>query len=192
MTEGQEQEPECIPELDIAPGAPETMQEQTELEKLEAEVRDYKEKYLRALADAENQRKRMVKERDEQNKFTIISVLADFLHPLDNFENALRFSDQMSPEVKNWAMGFQMILSQFKEALNAQGAQPMQTVGLAFDPHLHEAVEMQETTEHPPGIILEEFTRGYTLGNRIIRAARVKVSQAPKSAPQNDVADSGV
>lgn len=187
MTEGQEHESNQAPELAL----PEITSESPDTLKLEAEVREYKEKYLRALADAENQRKRMVKERDDQNRFTIISVLADFLHPLDNMENALRFADQMSPEVKNWACGFQMILSQFKEALNAQGAQPMQTVGLAFDPHLHEAVETQETTDYPPGVVIEEFTRGYTLGDRVIRAARVKVSRAPKSAPGADTTEQG-
>ncbi len=163
----------------------------TELEALNEEVRANKDKYLRALADGENLRKRMMKEKEDYSRYNVANAIADFLHPLDNLEKALGFTDKMSDEVKNWAVGFQMILSQFKDALAANGVTPIETLGKHFDPHLHEAVETVETDQQPPGTILEEFTRGYMMGEKMIRPARVKVSRKPKAnaeaaPPQSD------
>lgn len=155
-----------------------------EFERLTEEARSYKDKYLRALADCENIRKRMTKERDEFSKFAISNIISEYLQPLDSLENALSYADKMSDEVKNWAIGFQMILSQFKEVLARNGVTPIQALGLQFDPHLHEAVETVETNEHPAGTIVEEFTRGYMMGDRTIRPSRVKVSREPQSAPE--------
>lgn len=75
-----------------------------------------------------------------------------------------------------------MILTQFKDAPQANGVTAIQTLGTSFDPHLHEAVETVETDEQPPGTILQEFTRRiYTMGDKMIRPARVKVSRKPKA-----------
>ncbi len=152
-------------------------EEQTAAEVVHEEKPDYKDLYLRLLADMENAKKRMQKERVETIQYASERVIADFLPALDNLENALRFADQASVEVKNWAMGFQMILGQFKEVLVAQGVTQIPSLGAAFDPHSHEAVETVETNEHPDGTILEEFTKGYRMGTRIIRPARVKVAK---------------
>lgn len=158
-----------------------------ELKALQKELMDYKDKYLRLLADAENARKRLQKERQEIVRYATDSLLVDFLHPLDNFENALRFSQEMSDEVKNWAFGFQMILSQFKDVLSQNGVTSMESLGKQFNPHDHEAVEMIETKEEPPGTIIEECVKGYKMGDRTIRAARVKVAKtAEKSATENN------
>ncbi len=153
-----------------------------ELKALQKELMDYKDKYLRLLADGENARKRLQKERQEIVRYATDSLLVDFLHPLDNFENALRFSQEMSDEVKNWAFGFQMILSQFKDVLSQNGVTSMESLGKPFNPHDHEAVEMVETTEEPPGMIIEECIKGYKMGDRTIRAARVKVAKAAETS----------
>jgi molecular chaperone GrpE len=141
------------------------------------EAIDYKDKYLRLLADAENTRKRLQKEKQESVRFGIENILTELLEPLDNFENALKFADQMSPEVKNWAMGFNMILGQLKEILAQNGVAAFDSVGEMFDPIKHEAVEMEETDEKAPGEVLQEFVKGYRCGERIIRPARVKVAK---------------
>ena len=117
-------------------------------------------------------------------RFGIDNAIGEFLPALDNFENALRFADNASGEVKNWAMGFQMILAQFKEALSDQGITTFPSVGKNFDPTSHDAVESCETTEVPDGTILQEFTKGYKSVSRIIRPARVKVARAPKRAEE--------
>ncbi|MBS0626353.1 MAG: nucleotide exchange factor GrpE [Verrucomicrobia bacterium] len=141
---------------------------------------DWKTKYFRALAEQENMRKRMQKEKQDVLRYCYESCIGEFLPPLDNLENALRFTDQATGEVKNWAMGFQMILAQFKEVLHNHGIVAFHSEGNTFDPHYHEAVEIVETEEHPDGAILKEFTKGYKSAARTVRPARVKVAKRPK------------
>ncbi len=154
-----------------------------ELRNMQKEILEYKDKYLRLLADAENARKRLQKERQEITRYALESFIVDFLRPLDNFENALHFAQDMSEEVKNWAFGFQMILAQFKDTLAQNGISAIDSLGKSFNPHAHEAVEMIESTDQPPGIIIEECVRGYKMGDRTIRAARVKVTKAKEPIP---------
>lgn len=141
------------------------------------ETIDYKDKYLRLLADVENTRKRMQKEKQDMLRFGIENILGEILGPMDNLENALKFADQASGEVRQWAMGFQMILAQFKDVLTQNGVAPFVSEGQRFDAAKHEAVEMEETSEVPEGTILKEFVKGYCRGDHIIRPARVKVAK---------------
>lgn len=152
-----------------------------ELKKLQHELMEYKDKYLRILADQENSRKRLQKERQELSRYATESIIADMLRPIDNLENALNFAKAMSEEVRNWAIGFQMILTQFKDILSLNGVTAIEAKGKTFDPDLHEAVEMIETDEFIPGIVMEECMRGYQMGEKTILPARVKVSKAPTS-----------
>jgi len=148
-----------------------------ETELLKEQVKEEQGKYFRALADMENSRKRMQKERHETTRFAVENVINEILAPLDNFENALRFSHQMSEETQNWAKGFEMILTQFKDVLANHKVVPFQSEGLKFDPHLHEVLEMEETEKYEEGTIIQEFVRGYKCGDRILRPARVKVAK---------------
>lgn len=152
-----------------------------ELRGLQKEMLDYKDKYLRLLADAENSRKRLQKEKQEIARYALEHLIVDILRPLDNLENALRFAQEMSDEVKNWAFGFQMISSQFKDILAQNGVNSFDSIGKPFNPHDHEAIEMIESTDHPDGMIIEEHVRGYKMGDRTIRAARVKVAKMPEN-----------
>lgn len=144
---------------------------------IQEEVTDYRDKYLRLLAEMENSRKRMQKEKMETMRFAIDNVLAEILIPIDSLENALKAATQMSDEVRNWAMGFEMILSQFKDVLSQNGVTAFTSEGTLFDPHLHEAVETEESEEMTEGTITKEFVKGYRCGERIIRPARVKVAK---------------
>lgn len=140
---------------------------------------DFKDKYFRALAEMENMRKRMQKEKQEMTRFGVESAIADIFPAIDNFEQALKFADNASGEVKNWAIGFQMILSQLREVLHSHGIVGFHAEGTPFDPAFHEAVEIVETLEHKDGTILEEFTKGYKSPSRVIRPSRVKVAKKP-------------
>jgi molecular chaperone GrpE len=143
--------------------------------KLQEELNETQNKYLRLLAELENTRKRMQKEKSEALVFAIENTIAEFLPIIDNFENALNFANESSAEVKNWAIGFQMILSQLKDILHNHGIVAFHSVGNIFDPYYHEAMEIVETNDHPDGSIIEEFAKGYKSINRIIRPAKVKV-----------------
>lgn len=151
------------------------------------EVVDYKDKYLRLLADVENSRRRMQKEKQETVRFGIDNVLTEILAPMDQLEHALACADQMTGELKHWAMGFQMILGQFKEVLASHGVKPFDSKGEMFDSSKHEAIEMEETDQVPSGTIVQELRKGYRSGDRTIRAARVKVAQQVQNKEINDV-----
>lgn len=148
-----------------------------ELRKIMKEASEYKDKYLRLLADVDNSRKRLQKEKQELTRYATENLIVEFLSPLDNLENALRFAQDMSEEVRNWAFGFQMILAQFKDILTQNGVVAIDSLNSAFDPHFHEAVEMVETNK-TPGTVIEECMKGYKIGDRVIRPARVKVAKA--------------
>lgn len=150
----------------------------------EQPAENWKDKYLHAIAEMENMRKRMQKERYEMSKFGIEGAIGEFLPAMDNFENALRFAGNATPEVKNWATGFEMILSQFKEVLSNHGIHAFQSEGTFFDPLHHEAVEIIETLDSPDGIITQEFTKGYKSSTRTIRPARVKVAKQPEKTDE--------
>lgn len=176
MTEQQPDPTEGLsPEVDIQENV------FSEEELLQKELQECKDKYIRLLADAENTRKRMQKEKQDMIRFSTENVISDFLTPMDNLENALHFAGQASEETANWAKGFQMILGQFKDVLANNGITPFVSTGAFFDPHHHEAVEIEISDTLEPGLILQEYVKGYKSKDRIIRPARVKVIK--KSAP---------
>lgn len=185
MENPEENKEAILPESEVS----ETTQNSVERERivfLEKSLQECQDKYLRLLAESENTRKRMQKERQDLTKYAVENLIVDFLHPLDSFEKALQFAENMSEDVKNWAIGFEMILNQFKQALINHGVTDFESVGNGFDPHLHEAVEMVETTQYPPGKVVHEFLRGYRMGDRIIRPARVKVAKMPENSEKNE------
>lgn len=141
------------------------------------EAQDFKEKYLRLLADMENTRKRLQREKEETVRYAIENTISDFLPALENFENALKFSSKASEEVQRWASGFQMILMQFRDVLHNNGIIAYHSEANLFDPHFHEVMEIVETNEHPDGMILEEYTKGYKSASRTLRPAKVKIAK---------------
>ncbi len=156
------------------------------LESIQKELKEHKDKYLRLLAEMENTRKRMQKEKHDTTRFAVENVVTEFLAPLDNFENALSFAHQTSEETQNWAKGFEMILTQFKDILSDHKINPFQSEGMQFDPHMHEVIEIEETEKHPEGTVIQEFVRGYKCGDRILRPARVKVAKGPAKEKEDE------
>ncbi len=164
----------------------EHVKEPSEMEKLLHEARDYKEKYLHALAEGENARKRLQRERHEMVQHSIQNVIVEFLNPIDQMESALKYAENAAPEVRDWAIGFQMILTQFKDVLTNHGVSPFISEGHKFDPHFHEAIDVVITEDHPPGTIIKERVKGYKMSSgKVIRAARVDVAKAPEKEEKN-------
>lgn len=147
------------------------------LQMLQNELNECKDKYLRSLAESDNMRKRLQKEKQEMMQYAVSEIVAEFLGPIDHMENALKHTQSMSEDVKLWSLGFQMILTQFKDVLANNGIQGIESIGAMFNPHCHEAVETAPKEGVASGIIIEEFVRGYKMGEKIIRPARVKVAQ---------------
>ena len=109
----------------------------SELQKLQEELADYKNKYFLVLAELENTRKRLQKEKHDMMKFASQNVLSDFLAPIENMEKVMSFSDHMSQETKNWVYGFQMLVEKMKEVLSQHGVVAFNSLGSAFDLHFH-------------------------------------------------------
>lgn len=177
MTDNNEEEAKIAPQEEI----PTTSINELQLNDLRRQAEEYKDKYFRLLAESENARKRLQKEKNEHTQYALSGVISDFLEPIDQFEMALKHTEKMSDEVKHWGIGFKMILSQFKDVLSNNGVFHFDSQGKMFDPHYHEAIEVIHTDNHPAGTIVEETRRGYKMGDRTIRPARVKVA---KSIPE--------
>jgi len=151
---------------------------QENLKKASSDALEFKDKYFRSLAEMENLRKRLQQEKQDMISYAIDNMLSEFLLPLDNFEGALKFTDNLSDELKNWAHGFKMILSQFKHVLESHGIITFDSLGKKFDPHFHEAIEMVETDSHEEGTVIEEIQKGYRQGERVLRVATVRVAKS--------------
>ena len=156
-----------------------------EIEQAKQETKEYKDKYVRLLAEKENLVKRLQKEKQDSLRFAVENSLCEWLPILDNFEKALHFSKEASEEVNNWALGFQMLLSQMKDILLNAGIVSFHSKGNMFDPFFHEAVEIMETDDYPDGTILEEFSKGYKSSNRTLKHAKVKVAKPKKLEEEN-------
>lgn len=159
---------------------------QEQYEQVCKELAEYKGKYVRALADLENAKRRMQTEKQEMIAFAIKDMLTDMLAPLDQLENALAFTDNLSEELQNWAQGFKMILAQFQDVLANQGIRTFDALGQPFDPHFHEAVDTEEADHAIENTILKVRAKGYKQGDRVIRHAQVIVAK-PSAAKTEEI-----
>jgi len=141
---------------------------------LEAEISSLKDQYLRKLADYENFRKRMFREKEDAVKYANSQILSDLVTVLDDFDRAVQ-STEMSRDFQALHDGVQMIRANLLGTLaNKYGLEPMNAAGAAFDPNMHEAV-MSEQGECDEPLVVEEFIKGYRLRDRVLRSAKVKV-----------------
>ena len=142
-----------------------------------AEERDaLRERLLRTAAEFDNYRKRVERERLDTIERAAEAVLRDLLPVVDDLERALA-ADAGDESAEAYRRGVELIHRQLLELLARRGVKSIDTVGQDFDPHLHQAVATESSPEHREGEILQELRRGYTLGNRLLRPAMVKVAQ---------------
>jgi molecular chaperone GrpE len=134
---------------------------------------------LRRQAEFENYRRRMEREKTESYARARGEVLLELLPVVDNFERALSSLEKSETDAAGLRHGIELIHKQFKDALTKFGLEPVESVGQVFDPHLHEAVTIEPTDEHEENTIIEEFQRGYKLGEKLLRPAKVKVAASP-------------
>jgi len=135
---------------------------------------------LRRAAEFENFRRRIERERSDAYQRARVEVLVEFLPVVDNFERALSSLENSGGDAEALRHGVELIHKQFKDALTKFGLEPVQAIGQTFDPHLHEAVTIEPTDKHKENTIIEEFQRGYKIGDKLLRPAKVKVAATPK------------
>jgi len=153
---------------------------QNQIETLTREKAAIYDQLLRRQAEFENFRKRLDRERGEIYQRTRAEVLLELLPVLDNFERALMSLETSGDDAEALHQGVALIHKQLKDAVTKMGLQPVESVGKSFDPNVHEAITVEPTDEHEENTIIEEFQRGYKLGDRLLRPARVKVAGAPE------------
>jgi len=134
---------------------------------------ELKEEYLRQLAEKDNLRKRLEREKNEFYQYALSEFLSDLIVVLDNFERALETEDQN--DSKSYQEGIKMIYKQYQDVLMKQGVTYIDTKDKKFDPKLHQAFVTEESEDVEEIQISEELQRGYTLHGRLLRPSLVKV-----------------
>ncbi|MFZ1008801.1 MAG: nucleotide exchange factor GrpE [Candidatus Sulfotelmatobacter sp.] len=173
-----------LPASDGGNDGPETSQstvstsasgEGTDLEKLKAERDSLLDRLARQQAEFDNARKRTVREQQEFREYAAADALKSLLPVVDSLDRAL----QVKSDAEEFRNGVDLIYKQLQTALAKLSVHPIASKGEPFDPHVHEAIEMVETTEAPDHHVVEELQRGYKYKDRLLRPAMVKVARNP-------------
>lgn len=144
-----------------------------------AEEIDYKDKWLRALAEYENLKKRLEKEKTETVKFSNQFLIVELFPIMDSFDSAIK-SVESSNDKESFLKGLKMLQGEFHRILEVNGLKKVKTVGEKFDPNVHQAEEEIYTDKFPAGAVAEEILSGYTLNERLLRPAIVRISKGKK------------
>ena len=149
-------------------------------EQLTAERDELKEKWLRALAELDNQRKRARREVVDARRFAHAEVLRPLLEIADNFERALQAMDggeaESTESAEGVRQGVTMIQQKLQSVLRERGVEAIAALGAEFDPALHEAVAQLPSEEHAAGIVIDVVQQGYRFGEMVLRPARVVIA----------------
>jgi molecular chaperone GrpE len=137
---------------------------------------EFYDRLLRKTAEFENYRKRVDRERRESAQYAAGDLLEALLPIVDDFERALRV--EAGPDAAAYRQGVELIHKHLQDLLARRGVTPVETVGLPFDPHVHQAITYESSPGHAEGEVIEEVRRGYKLGDRLLRPAMVKVAKA--------------
>ncbi|MCW8985304.1 MAG: nucleotide exchange factor GrpE [Thermoanaerobaculales bacterium] len=173
--EVENQEIDAEPEPEGLEPVPEAGLEK-EAENLKAELDHVRDIYLRKLAEFDNFRKRVEREREDSRLAGVEEMVRELLPVLDNFERALQHAEDDSGAFQQ---GVEMIAKQLWDTLERRGVKEVNPVGQPFDPELHEAVQRVEDGQHAPGTVAWVMLKGYTMGDRLVRPAMVGVAVEP-------------
>lgn len=158
-------------------GTPQAPAALSEVETLKGERDALLDRLARLQAEFDNARKRAMREQQEFREFAAADVIKSILPTLDSFERALKASAGEASDFRN---GIELIYRQLQDALEKAGVRPIAAVGQPFDPRVHEAIEMVDTTEASDHQVLEELQRGYKYKDRLLRPAMVRVARNTK------------
>ena len=156
----------------------------SEIEQLREEVALNLDRYQRAVADLANYRRRKEQEVMRVGTVTRRAVLSKFLPVVDDFERALGATDD-DETAAGWVEGFKLIDRKLWSVLESEGVKPMETVGKPFDPNFHDAVQVDSDVENPDTVV-EEFARGFMIGDDVLRPAMVKVGAAENESQESE------
>lgn len=151
-----------------------------DLDVARVEAAEWRDKYVRLLAEFDNFRKRVRQDMEMQRGFTTEILVAALLPIMDDLERMLATQSDLGDPYRR---GAELIRDKLRAYLLAQGVEQLASQGKPFNPAEHDAVALRPTADFPPGTVLEVVTPGYRLGDRIIRHAQVVVSESAEIAP---------
>lgn len=170
-------------EPDVTPGVADEIESlRKALTEKTEEAKGFQDKYLRALAELENYRKRVQREREAESRYVHESLMRDLLPVLDNFERALAAA-KSSQDLPSVVAGVELIHRDLLRYLERAGVTPFEAMDQAFDPQRHEAVSRVESGEAPENTVVGEVLRGYMINGRVLRPAKVQVASRPADPP---------
>jgi molecular chaperone GrpE len=145
-----------------------------QLQEKEKEAAGNYDKYVRAVAELENYKKRVVRDRADYLKFGQENLIRDILPLVDSLDRAMEHACN-SNDFEAFKEGLQLIQNQLSGCLGKQGVEPIEAIGRDFDPNVHEAVLQVESPDHGHNQVVEEFEKGYLLNGRLLRPSKVSV-----------------
>jgi molecular chaperone GrpE len=148
----------------------------SEVEKLHKECADWKDRAMRTAAEMDNMMRRHERERTETMKFAIESLLHDVIPVLDSFEQAAPGEGSQDGQKDSYLSGLYMVKKQLLTVLKKHGLEPVKSVGEAFDPNVHQAIQRIESETAQAEQVQTEFAKGYVLHGRLVRPAMVSVA----------------
>ena len=155
--------------------------EQTDpVEELRAKAEKLEESLLRARADYQNLRRRSAVERAEAVRFANSDLMRSLLGVLDDFQRSLEAANR-SDNLQAVVDGVRLVYGNLERALRLQGLEPIGALHEPFDPNVHEAIMQRPSADYPPGTVVEEIAKGYSLCDRVLRPAKVIVSKSPET-----------
>lgn len=158
-----------------------THEQVAELQARAAKAEESWDRYVRAVAELDNYRKRATREKGEAVQFANESLMQKLLPVLDNFDMALAAAADPSTTVESLRTGVTMIQGQLRQALTDAGLEEVLALGAVFDPNHHEAVAQLPSNEVPEGHVLQQLRKGYRLKGRLLRPTSVVVAAAPSA-----------
>ncbi|XZE32086.1 nucleotide exchange factor GrpE [Pirellulaceae bacterium SH501] len=142
---------------------------------LEQQVAQYRDRELKAQAELENFRKRLLRDTEQQLKYASVGLVRDLLDVVDNLNRATEAAVQ-SGEAGGLVEGVKLVLHQMTGVLDKHHCKPIPALGQPFDPNVHQAIAQQPSAEYAAGVVMMETSVGYTLHDRVIRPSMVIVS----------------
>jgi len=161
---------------DISTEEDEVARLKKEFEKKQEESQDNYDKYLRALAELENIKKRAAREREEYIKYASLPLIKKLLPVIDDLDRALSISEN-NEDYEALKKGVEMIAKSLHEVIKGEGVESIEAVGRPFDPQYHQPLLVEDNDMYPENTVIEELQRGYVLNDRVIRPSLVKVSK---------------
>ena len=153
------------------------------LSEAEKTADDFRSKWLLARADFENFKKRQRRDMDDQKQRDAMRLLADFFPVLDNLDRALETVKATTGGEGQIGDGIRLVRREFLGALKKHDIVPLESIGQRFDPAFHEALQQVDSPDHPPGVVMFEFEKGFLRGERLLRPARVVVASPNSTGP---------